>query len=74
MTTSRKFTPSEQGPSLTRPMAAERIGFSARSLQRWEKHGTGPAFYVMPGGTVRYALEDLHAWEAARYVRPRRAA
>ena len=37
---------------------------SIRSLQRWRMEGSGPA-YVRLGGSIRYRLSDVRAYEAA---------
>lgn len=43
---------------------ARRWRKSPRSLQRWRVDGTGPAF-VRIGGSIRYRLDDVLAYEAA---------
>lgn len=41
---------------------AERWNKSLRTLQRWRSAGYGPA-YLQIGGTVRYRLRDILAFE-----------
>lgn len=41
--------------------AAEFLGLSHRTLQRWRVDGAGPRFYKL-GRAVRYRLDDLQAW------------
>ncbi|MEX2519631.1 MAG: helix-turn-helix domain-containing protein [Paracoccaceae bacterium] len=43
---------------------ARRWRKSTRSLQRWRVDGTGPAF-VRIGGSIRYRLDDVLAYESA---------
>lgn len=47
---------------------AERWTISARTLERWRWTGDGPAFLKI-GGRVVYRLEDVLAYEQARYRR-----
>ena len=42
---------------------ATRWGKSVRTLQRWRSKGYGPA-HILIGGTVRYRLGDVLAFEA----------
>ncbi|MGA2733300.1 MAG: helix-turn-helix domain-containing protein [Syntrophobacteraceae bacterium] len=50
---------------LTTPEAARMLNVNARTLERWRIVGNGPKYRVF-GGLVRYALEDLTEWAAAR--------
>jgi predicted site-specific integrase-resolvase len=43
---------------------------SPPTAQRYRREGTGPAFYRLPGGGVRYRRRDVEAWRAARRVEP----
>ena len=45
--------------------AAERLGLSTRTLDRYRVSGDGPVFLKF-GGRVRYLLEDLDAWVRTR--------
>jgi hypothetical protein len=44
--------------------AEERI--SRPTAQRYRREGTGPAFYRLPGGGVRYLRSDVERWRNAR--------
>lgn len=39
---------------------------SRPTAQRYRREGTGPAFYRLPGGGVRYLRRDVESWRAAR--------
>jgi predicted DNA-binding transcriptional regulator AlpA len=41
--------------------AARMLGLSARTLEKYRCHGTGPVFRKL-GGRVVYAVDDLEAW------------
>ena len=41
--------------------AARLLGLSARTLEKYRCHGSGPTFRKL-GGRVVYAIEDLEAW------------
>ena len=41
--------------------AAQILGLSPRTLEKYRCHGTGPTFRKL-GGRVVYAVEDLQAW------------
>ncbi|MBB2157936.1 helix-turn-helix domain-containing protein [Gluconacetobacter diazotrophicus] len=41
--------------------AARLLGISARTLEKYRCHGTGPTFRKL-GGRVVYAIGDLEAW------------
>lgn len=43
------------------PVAAEVLGVTARTLQRWREAGIGPAFVVI-GRNVTYRLGDVLQW------------
>jgi len=43
------------------PEAARLLSLSARTLEKYRCHGTGPVFRKL-GGRVVYALDDLEAW------------
>ena len=45
--------------------AADYLGLSARTLDRYRVSGEGPVFHRF-GGRVRYLREDLDAWAKAR--------
>ena len=45
--------------------AAEYLGLSSRTLDRYRISGRGPVFHRF-GGRVRYTREDLDAWAARR--------
>ncbi len=61
-------------PLLHERDAAQRLGLTEASLQKYRYLGTGPAF-VRPGGrkrgAVRYQLSDLDEWIAANRVVPK---
>lgn len=48
---------------LTTKELAGRLGVSQRTVQGWAKNGTGPKQVKLGGGTVRYRLIDVEAWE-----------
>lgn len=43
--------------------AAKLLSLSARTLEKYRCHGTGPVFRKL-GGRVVYAIDDLEAWTA----------
>jgi predicted DNA-binding transcriptional regulator AlpA len=49
---------------LTEREVAERFGLSRRTLQQWRIRGVGPK-YLKLGASVRYALDDIEAFERA---------
>jgi predicted DNA-binding transcriptional regulator AlpA len=53
--------------------AAERLGVAPRSLQRWRKLGTGPAFTRIGPRLIGYREADLDAWTAGRVFASRAA-
>jgi predicted DNA-binding transcriptional regulator AlpA len=48
-------------PLLTPPKAAEFLGVSNSSLERWRSNGSGPIFTKI-GRRCAYRLSDLEAW------------
>jgi predicted DNA-binding transcriptional regulator AlpA len=48
--------------------AAERLGLHADSLRRLRRTGGGPRYVRFGKRAVRYCLEELDAWMAARTV------
>lgn len=50
---------------LTTSEAAHRLALSPRTLEAWRLNGGGPS-YCKLGRAVRYAVEDLKAFAAAR--------
>lgn len=49
--------------SLSEKQAAERIGLSRATLAAHRKNGTGPSWFVTPGGFhIRYRVADILAW------------
>jgi hypothetical protein len=53
---------------LNQTQLGRRWGISVRSLERWRWLGRGPD-YVKIGGSVRYRLSDVEAYEAGRHRR-----
>jgi len=49
---------------------AVRWQISKRTLQRWRREGSGPA-YLRLGGRVTYRIEDIIAFEAEARVAPK---
>lgn len=49
------------------PEAAEYVGVSVPTLNRWRVQGDGPP-YVKIGSRVRYRRADLDAWLSQRIV------
>ncbi|GHE00898.1 hypothetical protein U879_13635 [Defluviimonas sp. 20V17] len=52
------------GPILPEHIVAKRWNKSVRTLQRWRRAGTGPA-YLQIGGSVFYRSNDIIAFEDA---------
>jgi len=50
---------------LTTNEAARLVKVSPRTLEKWRRTGAGPQYYVL-GSVVRYRLEDILVWAAAR--------
>lgn len=53
---------------LVRKLAAEVLGVSPKTLERWAVTGGGPV-YVLCGSKANYKPSDLSAWIEARRVR-----
>ena len=54
---------------LTPRELADRWKLSIRTLERWRVHPCGPAWITI-GGSIRYRMKDVLAWEAAHLTRP----
>ena len=54
---------------LTIQQAADALGVSYSTMNRWRAHGIGPT-YVMIGAKPRYRLEDLEAYANQQKVVP----
>lgn len=52
---------------LSREDLAERQGVSPRTVEEWDRRGTGPK-RMKVGRHVRYRLADVLAWEKARVI------
>ena len=52
-------------PYLNTRQAADHLGLSTRTLDRFRVSGDGPVFLKF-GGRVRYLIEDLDAWARTR--------
>ncbi|RDD64189.1 DNA-binding protein [Thalassococcus profundi] len=48
---------------------AARWKVSIRTLERWRAERYGPAWITI-GGSIRYRIPDVLAWEAAHTTRP----
>lgn len=57
---------------LTEAELAERCRVKVRTVQKWRREKTGPA-YLKTGG-VRYLIVDVEAWEKSRRVTTKEAA
>ena len=67
--TSMKGQNQNQNPKyLDTREAADFLGLSNRTLDRYRVTGEGPAFYKF-GSRIRYALADLEAWAGSRRMR-----
>src|ERR1035441_271135 len=51
---------------ITRPEAAEMLGLSVRTLDKWALFGTGPRFRKIGNRACRYDLADLEAFISDR--------
>ena len=49
--------------------AAELIGVSPRTLERWRRERRGPEFFCPKPGRPFYLLSDVEAWQQAGRVR-----
>lgn len=58
----------DDSPYLTTKQAARYLGFSARTLEAMRRKGEGPPFRYH-GNRIRYHIDDLDAWSAARLHR-----
>jgi hypothetical protein len=47
-------------------MAGDRLGVSAKVLERWRGAGAGPAFVRLTSKTIRYRVVDIDAFVAGR--------
>lgn len=54
---------------LTQRDLAKRWCVSGRTLERWRAQRHGPA-WLMIGGSIRYRMTDVLAWEAAHLTQP----
>ena len=61
----RKTAITEGQQFLTTHQAAEMVGLSPLTLNRYRVTGEGPAFHRF-GGLVRYTREDLDRWARTR--------
>lgn len=58
---------------LTETELAERLGVHVTTVKQWRQQSRGPAYIKAEGGgggTVRYRLADVEAWEESRLVKP----
>jgi hypothetical protein len=51
---------------LNEQLAANYLGFTARTLQTWRVRGVGPAFVKISKRAVRYRKCDLNSWVSDR--------
>jgi len=49
--------------SLSEPAAAKYLNLDGKTLAKYRKAQTSPAFMELPTGSPRYALDDLIAWQ-----------
>lgn len=61
--------PDESRAHLTQRELAARWKVSGRTLERWRAEHYGPA-WISIGGSIRYRMSDVLAWEAAHLTRP----
>lgn len=54
---------------LTQRDLAGRWRVSGRTLERWRAERYGPA-WIRIGGSIRYRMADVLAWEAAHLIEP----
>lgn len=52
--------------TLTTRAAAEYVNVSRAGMNRWRKHGGGPAYVRLGKRTIRYRLSDLDAFLTSR--------
>lgn len=46
--------------------AARRLGLSVRALDKWRTRGIGPRYVRLSARAIRYPLDALEEWVAAR--------
>lgn len=51
------------GHHLTETDLAQRFGVTERTLQKWRRQKTGPAWIVIGKNTIRYREEDVRSYE-----------
>lgn len=69
MTTINASTRSEQSHTqslVPEDVAAEFLGVSKRTLQKWRLRGGGPQFVRASTRAIRYRLNDLISWSEQR--------
>ena len=54
---------------LSRQELGDRYGLAPKTIAAWASKGLGPPYYVI-GGTARYRLDDVMAWEAQQLRTP----
>ena len=64
--TQKSVTPGTPKLALNETDAAHALGLTPRTLQNWRWNGQGPAFVRVSSRCVRYRVEDLEKWAAAR--------
>ncbi|HBP87607.1 MAG TPA: helix-turn-helix domain-containing protein [Nitrospirales bacterium] len=57
-------------PLLSSAQAAEFLGVSMSTMNRWRWLRSGPPFRRINGRTIRYALKDLENWSEQALVEP----
>lgn len=57
------------GTFLTQRELSERWKVSGRTLERWRAERYGPAWVIL-GGSIRYSMTDVLAWETAHRRTP----
>jgi helix-turn-helix protein len=55
----------EEPASLTPAAAAEFLGVSAQSMEKWRAQRTGPEYFKLSAKAVRYRLVTLRRWRDA---------
>jgi predicted DNA-binding transcriptional regulator AlpA len=61
-------------PLLSRREAAQRLGLTARFLEKAAQDGTGPRMVKISSRCVRYRPQDLNAWIEGRLTDPKTSA
>ena len=69
LVTHHRFGAHQTDRCLTRPEAAEFLGCSISSLERWAAQGIGPQFVKIGPRKVGYSLRELLAFIEARQVK-----